>query len=168
MSNFTSGPEHLFELAAVSGSTPKGPQTLPDVDQTVKLLRNPEGDTPTVKVNGVTINFGTVADDLEGGLEGYRTSRVELERRRKEGDATRLATNQAIEAFDQVFPWVAASLEGTFRLVGERKLANRIRPPPAHPQRSRAPRRPTPRRARLRPRSRRPILDPKPNALKFH
>ncbi len=122
------GPELQFALAAVSGNTPIGPQTLPEqVDQTVKLLRNPEGETPAEKVGGVDVNFGVMADSLEGDLGRYRSSRVELERLRKEGDATRLATNQAIEAFDQVFPWVASSLVGTFRLVGERDLANRIR-----------------------------------------
>ncbi len=122
------GSEHQFELAAVSGKTPQGPMTLPEqVDQTVKLMRNPEGETPAVKIGGVEINFGVMADDLETDLGRYRASRVELERRRKEGDATRLASNQAIEAFDQVFPWVASSLQGTFRLVGERDLADRIR-----------------------------------------
>ena len=122
------GSEHQFELAAVSGKTPQGPVTLPEqVDQTVKLLRNPEGPTPAVKIGGVEISFGAMADDLETELGRYRASRVELERRRKEGDATRLASNQAIEAFDQVFPWVASSLQGTFRLVGERELADRIR-----------------------------------------
>ncbi len=122
------GSKHQFELTAASGSTPQGPQTLPEqVDQTVKLLRNPEGETPAKKVGGVDVDFGVMADDLELDLGQYRSSRTELERLRKEGDATRLATNQAIEAFDQVFPWVASSLEGTFRLVGERDLANRIR-----------------------------------------
>ncbi len=122
------GPEHQFKLAATSGNTPQGPTALPEqVDQTVKLLRNPEAETPSVKIGGVDVSFETMADDLESDLGRYRSSRADLERRRKEGDATRLATNQAIEAFDRVFPWVASNLEGTFRLVGERDLANRIR-----------------------------------------
>ncbi len=122
------GPKHQFQLAAASGTTPQGPQTLPEqVDQTIKLLRNPEGETPAVKIGGVDVSFDVMADDLDSGVGRYRTSRVDLERLRKEGDATRLATNQAIEAYDRVFPWVASNLEGTFRLVGERELADRIR-----------------------------------------
>ncbi len=122
------GPEHQFKLAATSGNTPQGPMTLPEqVDQTVKLLRTPEAEPPAAKVGGVNVNFGIMADDLESDLGQYRSFRTELDRRRKEGDATRLATNKAIEAFDRVFPWVASSLEGTFRLVGERELAERIR-----------------------------------------
>ncbi|MCP3996638.1 MAG: hypothetical protein GY722_16505 [bacterium] len=122
------GSKHQFDLAATSGSTPQGPQTLPSqVDQTVKLLRNPEGEAPAKKVGGVDVDFGVLADDLETDLEQYRSSRVDLERRRKEADATRLATNRAIEAYDQVFPWVASSLVGIFRLVGEHDLADRIR-----------------------------------------
>ncbi len=122
------GSKHEFKLAAVSGRTPQGPQTLPEqVDQTVKLLRNPEGEKPAVRVSGVDIDFGVMADDLETGLGGYRASRVELDRRRKEADATRLKTNQAIADYDGVFPWVARSLEGLFRLVGEHDLAERIR-----------------------------------------
>ncbi len=122
------GSKHEFELGAMSGKTPQGPTTLPEqVDQTVKLLRNPEGETPAKKVGGVDVDFTGLADDLEGGLEHYRSSRVEFERRRKEADATRLESNQAIAEYDRVFPWVASSLEGLFRLVGERDLADRIR-----------------------------------------
>ncbi len=122
------GSKHQFELGAMSGKTPQGPTSLPEqVDQTVKLLRQPEGEPPARKVDGVDVDFTGLADDLEGGLAAYRSSRVELDRRRKEADATRIASNQAIAESDRVFPWVAQSLGGLFRLVGERDLADRIR-----------------------------------------
>ncbi len=122
------GSEHQFELAAAKGNTPQGPKTLPEqVDQTVKLLRNPEGETPAKKVGGVDVDFTGMADDLDGDLTEYKSSRVGVERRRKEADATRIASNQAIAEYDRVFPAVATSLEGLFRLVGERDLADRIR-----------------------------------------
>ncbi len=122
------GPEHGNELAVASGDTPQGPMTLPEqVGQTVKFLRDPAGETPSVKIGGVALSFAEMADDLEDGLKQVRASREAYDRRRKEADATRLASNDAITEVQLVFPWVASSLEGLFRLVGERELADRIR-----------------------------------------
>ena len=124
----TFGSQHAFELAATSGNTPQGPMTLPEqVDQTIKMLRDPAGALPTVRIRGVELSFSDMADDLEADLAEVKTSREAYDRRRKEVDATRLATNEAIAECQRVFPWVASSLESLFRLVGERELADRIR-----------------------------------------
>lgn len=122
------GSDRNFELAAISGKTPQVTQVLAEqVDQTVKLLRNPEGERPSERIDGVDLRFDTMATDLEGDLKELRGLRVQLERTRKEADATRILTNEAIVEFDRVFPWVAQTLEGLFSLVGEFKLADRIR-----------------------------------------
>jgi len=122
------GSEHDFELAATSGNTPQVPQTLAEqVDQTVKLLRNPEGAEPKKKVAGVDTDFGVMADDLEGSLEGLTTSRTDYQRTKKEADGTRKELKAALAEVDRVFPWVAANLESLFRLADERELADRIR-----------------------------------------
>jgi len=122
------GSEHDFELAATSGNTPQVPQTLAEqVDQTVKLLRDPEGAEPKKKVAGVAVDNGDMADDLEASLERLATSRTDYQRTKKKADGTRQELRAALAEVDKTFPWVAANLESLFRLAGERELADRIR-----------------------------------------
>ncbi len=122
------GSEHDFELAATSGDTPRVPQTLAEqVDQTVKLLREPEGDEPNKKVEGIAVDNGVLADDLEGDLERLDTTRTAYQRSKKQADGTRKELRAALTEVDRVFPWVAANLESLFRLADERELADRIR-----------------------------------------
>ncbi len=122
------GAQRGFELAAVSGETPRHHQALAEqVDQTVKLLRDPAAAEPAVKIAGITVDAVVVADDLEAGRGRLLASRRGLQRTLKASDGTRARVNAAIREFDQVFPWVAGSLENAFRLAGEHELADRIR-----------------------------------------
>ncbi len=122
------GNDSAYELAAASGNTPRVNQTLAmQVDQTVKLLRDPAAVQPSAKVAGVTVELGTMADDLEGNRQLLLGKRTDLQRTVKAADGTRALVKVAIKEFDRVFPWVASSLESTFRLAGEHDLADRIR-----------------------------------------
>ena len=122
------GEDRGFEVAAVQGRTPQDSKSLTEqVDQTTKFLRDPAGEPSPGRIRGVTLDRGEMADDLETGLGAVDSKRTEYIRLRKEADGTRQAVNAAIAGFDAVFPWVASSLEGHFRLVGERELADRIR-----------------------------------------
>ncbi|MEM7349288.1 MAG: hypothetical protein AAF657_00685 [Acidobacteriota bacterium] len=122
------GPDRGFELAAFSGETPRSAPGLVDqVDQTVKLLRAPEADVPELAVGGVDVNLGNMAGRLEAGMEQIRQVRGRFNRARKAAGESLILRNKAIEEFDQVFPWVARTLESLFRLAGETELANRIR-----------------------------------------
>ncbi len=122
------GKDRDFEVAAVSGTTPQSSKSLAEqVDQTVKFLRNPEGEVPSEKIAGVGVDFAIMADDLESGQKQLIEVRADLVQATKEADGTRQTTNQAIQEFDLVFLWVAQSLEALFRLAGEQELANRIR-----------------------------------------
>ncbi len=117
-----------FELAAISGETPRTLKALEEqVDQTVKLLREPVVDEPTVKVSGVDIDFGKVADGLESMLKDLRQKRAELDRLRKALGESKVLVDQALEEFRASFPWVAQALEAYARWAGERELADRIR-----------------------------------------
>lgn len=122
------GSDRCFVVAAISGDTPRRRKALVEqVDLTVKLLRDPEGELPPILVPGIAVDFDAVAgglEDLRGELDAVR---LELLRQNKAADATRLGKNEAIAEFDRVFPWVASTLESQFRLVGESELADRIR-----------------------------------------
>ncbi len=122
------GKEHSFQVAAVSGKTPQSPRKLAEqVDQTVKLLRQPEGESPSAKVAGVGVDFAAMADDLAAGQQQLIAVRADLVQAKKVADATRQTTHRAIQEFDLVFLWAARTLEQLFRLAGERELADRIR-----------------------------------------
>ena len=122
------GPDRGFEVAAVEGKTPRTLKGIADqVDVTVRLLRQPEVELPTLEVDGVVVDLGTMAGRLETELADLQDLGVRLERARKAAGESVVVRKQAIEEFDGVFPWVARALESLFRLVGETDLAERIR-----------------------------------------
>ncbi len=122
------GTERQFELGAIEGRTPVSAQVLAEqVDQTIKILRDPGGDLPATLVQGVVVDFTILASDLEAEVAKLVSSSEAFQRGLKATDATRILTNKAITEADRVFPWVAGSLENCFRLADERELADRIR-----------------------------------------
>jgi hypothetical protein len=122
------GEDRGFEVAAIKGRTPQDSKSLAEqVDQTTKFLRDPAGESSPGRIRGVSLDFEEMALDLETDLGSVESTSTEYIRLRKEADGTRQAVNAAIAGFDAVFPWVTSSLEGHFRLVGERELADRIR-----------------------------------------
>ena len=121
-------PGRGFELAAVTGITPRNFKALAEqVDQTVKLLRQPVVEKPTVKIAGVTIDFDTVADGLETELQKFRVKRAELGRARKGSGESKVLLDETLEECQGAFPWIAQVLEGFARMADERELADRIR-----------------------------------------
>ena len=121
------GTDRSFEVAAVSGDTPRELWGLVDqVDQTVKILQEPAAELPEVIVEG-GVNLATFADQLHIGLRELRKTGAGLERARKAAGESLIVRNQAIAEFNAVFPPVARTLEGLFRLAGENELAERIR-----------------------------------------
>ena len=121
-------PKRGFELAAVSGTTPRNYKPLQEqVDQTVKLLREPVAELPPVKLSGVEITPVEVADGLQLSLDGFREVRTDYGRARKAVGESKVDLDRTLDEFRATFPWIAQSLEGFARLVGERELADRIR-----------------------------------------
>lgn len=121
-------PDRSFEVAAVSGKTPRVDSVLEEqVGQTVNLLRQPEVDLGTVQADGVAIDLGEMAGGLESRLERLRQKRTERQRTLKAFGGTKVVKDQAIGYCDGLLPWVARTLESYCRIAGERELAERIR-----------------------------------------
>jgi hypothetical protein len=130
------GPEAGFELASVSGRTPRRTERLLEqLGQTVNLLRQPAVEAPSAAVNGIDVNFALVADDLDTGMTQLRGVRDQYDRHRKESEGTLEAKKAAIEEFDRTFLWVARTVEGLFHLAGQPELAARIRSTTRRPPR---------------------------------
>lgn len=122
------GSDRDFELAAIEGATPQFSEALAgQVDQTVKLLREPVAAEPSKKIRGVDLDRVEMAEDLETSLGRLLAARTQLQRTRKAADGTLVVLNAAKQGFDRTFPWVAGNLESLFRLAGEVDLADRIR-----------------------------------------
>jgi hypothetical protein len=123
------GAKRGFELTAVSGSTPRARKDLEEqVDQTVKLLKDPAIEVPPLRVRGgVEISLVGLAEGLEAGQAELHAARTALLDARKAGARTLLAKYAAMADFDRVFPAAAGILERFFRLAGEVELADRIR-----------------------------------------
>lgn len=121
------GPEWGFELAAVSGRTPRDLRALVEqVDQTMKLLRQPEIDPPEPAFEGGRIDLDQTARALEAELEEARRVFAALERARKAAGEALVVKDGAVAEYDGAFPWVSQTLESLFRLVSETELAERI------------------------------------------
>ncbi len=122
------GPDRGFEVAAIKGFTPQELKPLSDqVDLTVKLLKEPEIEVPSSRAAGVEVDFDRMANSLETGLEAIVRGGDLLTRARKAAGQTVIEKRQATAEFDSVFPWAAQTVEGAFRMAGERDLADRIR-----------------------------------------
>ncbi len=121
-------PDRAFEMAAVTGDTPQVPSALADqVEQTVKLLKEPAVDIGPVDADGVTVDVEQMAAGLEARLEDFRGVQSERRMARKALGETKVVKDKAIKHCDNLLPWVARTLEGYFRIAGERELAERIR-----------------------------------------
>ncbi len=122
------GPDRGFEVAAIRGVTPQDLGPLSDqVGLTVKFLKEPAIEVPTSRAAGVVVDYAAMASSLETGLGEIVQIGDQLVRARKASDNTVIAKRQATAEFDALFPWAAQTVEGIFRMAGERELADRIR-----------------------------------------
>ncbi len=123
------GSDRGFELAVVSGKTPRVPSRLAEqVAQTVDFLENPPVDLPKLDLKGAKIVRATLAEDLKPGLRKLLALNAELKRRRKEARGLRGAKEVAKERFDRVYNGVSRTVENLFRLVEMDAVADRVRP----------------------------------------
>ncbi len=118
-----------FVLANVSGATPQNPRRLiQQVGQTISFLRDPVVEPPSHDLNGVTVDFAELANDLEPPMEELGAVLQELDRTRKEAQGTGAVKQEAVKEFDRMFLWVARALASYFHLAGLHELAELIRP----------------------------------------
>ncbi len=129
-------PSGGFELANVSGDTPRVPEKLYEqLGQTVQLFREPAVDLRKVKVKGVNVDFDEVASDLETGMLDLNGAIDGLDGDRKKAEGTLVVKQKAIEDFRRTILWVGRTTEGLFHLAGEDELAKRIRSSTRRPAR---------------------------------
>jgi hypothetical protein len=117
-----------YELAFLSGATPKAPRRLCEqLGQTVKLLRRPAVERRGVKVQGFSVDFDAVADDLDAEEKDLRAALDGVDAVKKRAEGTMVVKNEALDVLRRTVIWVGRTTEGMFRLAGEDGLADRIR-----------------------------------------
>ena len=117
-----------FELASLAGDTPRAPaELLEQLEQTVKLLRQPAVELRELRMRGFDVDLETVASELEAGMPDLRSIVDRLAKRRKQAEGLFLAKREARKVFRRTILWVGRATEGLFHLAGESELADRIR-----------------------------------------
>ncbi len=125
-----------FELAHVSGDTPRIPdKLLEQMGQTASLLRAPAVEPRQLKVEGFAVDLETVADNLESEVPDLRAKIGRFDRARKRAEGTKVAKDKALKALRRTVIWVGRTTEGLFYLAEEDELAKRIRSTTRRPQR---------------------------------
>lgn len=113
--------------AAIVGKTPQDPVALErfagEVIQNLGTATWPEP-----RFAGASLDFAAVAADLSAAREALQSALGQVATGAREAQSTLAQKNQAIEEFDQAFTGVATSLSELFTLVGERELADKVRP----------------------------------------
>ena len=117
-----------FEMAFVSGKTPRAPKRLKEqLGQSCKLLRDPAVEQRELKVKGFNIDLGEMADDLEARWLELSAALDHVDSANKVAENTMLANRETHERLRRTIVWVGRTVEGLFHLAGEDELAERIR-----------------------------------------
>ncbi len=113
--------------AGIVDSTPSSPLALArQVSMTVDFLRRLER-TPQTLSAGVSIDAGTLAEDLETGLPRLEAAIAAVYEADSQVAWTRERANRTFAEAGRVLSWVARAYEGLSGLAGEKALVGRVR-----------------------------------------
>lgn len=122
------GRERAKELLNIDGETSDEPVVLlRQANRTLEVLRQPPPDTPPLRVQGVGVDFETMAGQLQPALDELARAVRELDVELREQEATLQAKDLALDAFDGAIAGIGRILIGSDQLVGFSKLAEKIR-----------------------------------------
>ncbi len=94
----------------------------------VARLSDPELNLPAVKYQGVDLDPATVAGEMKPLVDQLGQALEDLGREERRSDATKIASDEALGAYNLTFLWVAQSTEALFRMARLPEIAKRVRP----------------------------------------
>lgn len=128
------GPEREPQLLGLEGPTADNPLRLSQQAETLlETLREHRGELPAPRVSGVRLDLGPSAEILQTQLHELSAALRDVERERRQADASKERRHDAIESFDRVVRRVAGLLKALYLEAGLPDLCRRIRLTP--PQR---------------------------------
>lgn len=115
-----------------SDATPRDPVALSHfADQVIRALHSKS--LPAPKRSGVSWEAKEVVKKLTSMRDALEKHLKDVARESREAEATLVAKNNAIAAYDERFAEVATFYVGLFRLAGKTDLAERVRPSTRRP-----------------------------------
>lgn len=121
-------PDGGFELAFLSGKTPRVPEKLLEqLVQTVKLLKQPAVEPREPKDDAFSVDLEKIVTNLEPSITDLRGAVDRVDRASKEAEGSLVVKRKAIEQLRRTVLWVGRTTEGLFYLAEEDDLAKRIR-----------------------------------------
>ncbi len=91
-------------------------------------LDEPSQKLPAVRFNGVAIDPTILVAEMQPLVEQLGQALEDVGREERQTDAMKIAKDEALQAYDRTFSWVAGSAESLFRLASLPEVAKRVRP----------------------------------------
>lgn len=122
------GRERAQEVLNIDGETSREPVVLlRQANRTLEVLRQPPPDAPPLRVQGVGVDFETMAGQLQPALDDLTGAVRELNDELRQQEATLQGKDLALDSFDASLAGIGRILIGCDQLVGFSKFAERIR-----------------------------------------
>jgi hypothetical protein len=122
------GDEGLAALS-MSAPAPADPTALVHwVTAAVARLHDAKAKLPAPRRKAVRVDRNALGDELAAALPALTAALKDVDRERREADATLAAKGQAMEGYDGAFRRGAGALTAMFRAAGMDDLAGKVRP----------------------------------------
>jgi len=92
-------------------------------------LSQPDAELPAVRYRAVTLHPpSVVVEEMQPMVERLGVTLEDVSREQSKVDALKIAKDEALEAYNRAFLWVAQSAESLFKLANLPEIAKRVRP----------------------------------------
>jgi hypothetical protein len=126
--NSAFGRERALEVLNIDGETSDEPVVLlRQANRTLEVLRQPPPDAPPLRVQGLAVDFETMATQLQPALDDLTRTVDEINDELRQQETTLQAKDLALDSFDAAVSGIGRILIGCDQLVGFRKFAEKIR-----------------------------------------
>ncbi len=126
--NGACGPKVTADLGFASRMPVRPDELYEHAEHLVARLSDPELNLPALRYKGVDLDPAIMAEELKPLVEKLGRSLEDLGREVRRSDATKVASDEALGAYNLTFLWVARSAEALFRMAELPEIAKRVRP----------------------------------------
>ncbi len=122
------GPEVAEELGFAIRHPEQPAELHEQAEHLTTRLGESELKLPAVRYNGVTLDPSVLVGEMEPLVEELGQALEDVTREERQTDAMKIAKDEALQAYDRAFSWVAGSSASLFRLANLPEVAKRVRP----------------------------------------
>ena len=127
------GPGVVEELGFALRSPEQPAELHEQADHLVTRLSVPDLEIPAIRFRGVNLDPPSVVEEMRPLVERLGLTLQDVARGERESEAMKIAKDEALDAYDRTFLWVARSAESLFKLAGLPEIAQRVRPSSRRP-----------------------------------